>query len=467
MSGEELPEGWAVTTLQELSSSIQYGYTASADAARPGPRLLRITDIQDGRVDWATVPGCEISAEDLTKFELAAGDIVFARSGATTGKSFLIRECPQQAVFASYLIRVRAKADAVLPNFLSQYFGTPSYWSYIVDNLAGNAQPNCNGTKLAALTVPVPPLAEQRRIVEKVEALLGQVNRMKGRLERVSAILKRFRQSVLAAACSGELTPELDSSRWQEVRLGDVIRGFEAGRNLKCHGRAARDGEFGVLKISAVTWGAFRANENKCLLEGDTPKPHEIVRAGDLLITRANTVELVGAVVLVDRDYHNLMLPDKILRLSLNHERIDSHYLLYALRTDTVRDHFEREATGTSDSMRNLSQPKLSSAPLILPPLEDQRKVAALVTRLFTLADTIERRVQTAMARVEKLPQAILSKAFSGELVPTEAELARIEGRTYETAEALLARVRNEAGTTNTARKPARKRRGAKKTGGD
>ena len=125
MTAEELPEGWTYTVVGEVSVAIQYGFTASAEHGREGPRFLRITDIQDGRVEWGSVPGCEITDAELKRYDLRAGDIVFARTGATTGKSFLIRQCPV-AVFASYLIRLR-HGPVILPEFLSLFFKTRCY----------------------------------------------------------------------------------------------------------------------------------------------------------------------------------------------------------------------------------------------------------------------------------------------------------------------------------------------------
>lgn len=292
-----------------------------------------------------------------------------------------------------------------------------------------------------AFHLTLAPLAEQGRIVEKAEALLDQANRAKERLDRVPLILKRFRQSVLAAAFSGDLTPMFDASNWREATLGSVIDGFEAGRNLRCQGRPAAGTEYGVLKISAVTWGAFRPEENKALLPGDKPKPHELVRKDDLLISRANTYDLVGAVVLVDRDHPRLMLPDKVLRLRLKPGAVDPRYLVHFLRSKAVRDHFEENATGTSDSMRNLSQPKISATPLRLPSLHEQRVIVDSIERLLAIGDAIETRVDRARRAAEKISPAVLSKAFSGELVPTEADLAHIEGRTFESASELLTRV--------------------------
>lgn len=116
INNDELPKDWKFSSIENLSTSIQYGYTASALQNFEGPRLLRITDIQNDTVNWDTVPSCEITKENFLKFELKPGDIVFARTGATTGKSYLIQSCPK-AVFASYLIRIRPN-NSVDPHFL-------------------------------------------------------------------------------------------------------------------------------------------------------------------------------------------------------------------------------------------------------------------------------------------------------------------------------------------------------------
>jgi len=116
--------------LNEIAESVSYGITASARVEQVGPKFLRITDIQNGLVDWGDVPWCECDGNRLKAARLQRGDIVFARTGATTGKSFLINDCPEEAVFASYLIRVRLgkKAD---PGYVSQFFQTADYWNQI------------------------------------------------------------------------------------------------------------------------------------------------------------------------------------------------------------------------------------------------------------------------------------------------------------------------------------------------
>ncbi len=168
-------KNWAVKNVSELCDKPQYGYTASATAEQIGPHLLRITDIQNGSVNWGTVPYCDCPVPQ--KFLLERGDILFARTGATTGKSFLIEECPT-AVFASYLIRLRVN-KLVTPRYLYAFFQSPSYWEQISANTVGSAQPNCNATKLASVKVPIPSLEEQHHIVNHLENFEKKIKRVR------------------------------------------------------------------------------------------------------------------------------------------------------------------------------------------------------------------------------------------------------------------------------------------------
>jgi len=156
---------WETKTLDELAERIDYGHTASADSAAVGPKFLRITEIQNGHVDWSSVPFCPATPDELNKYRLSDGDIVFARTGNTTGKSFLLKQPPKDSVFASYLIRVRP-SSSVDPRYLAHFFDTPDYWNQIKKNSQGAGQPGVNGTRLKTLSIPLPPLSEQKRIAD-------------------------------------------------------------------------------------------------------------------------------------------------------------------------------------------------------------------------------------------------------------------------------------------------------------
>ncbi|WP_139556002.1 restriction endonuclease subunit S [Methylotetracoccus oryzae] len=219
---------------------------------------------------------------------------------------------------------------------------------------------------------------------------------------------------------------------WVKATLGDVINGFETGRNIKASPKRARDSEFGVLKISAVTWGRFRPEENKALLRGDSPYRHERVRSGDLLISRANTTELVGAPVLVDGDYPHLMLPDKILRLLYDERVIVSRYLLFALRSQTARLYMEENATGTSHSMRNLSQPKLRAVPIPLAPLPEQARIVGKLDATLSRVDACRERLDRVPAILKRFRQSVLAAATSGALTEDWREQFALSGRSFD-----------------------------------
>lgn len=192
---------WEVKETQDFCDHPQYGYTESATIDPVGPRFLRITDIQNGQVNWDAVPYCR--CPDPSNYLLEPGDLVFARTGATTGKSFVIGNCPE-SVFASYLIRLRVR-DTVSVEYLYSYFQSPGYWQQITDEKEGTGQPNVNGKKLSKLKVPVPPENEQRRIVAEFEALQYELDALKRLQSETAAELDALLPAILDRAFKGEL----------------------------------------------------------------------------------------------------------------------------------------------------------------------------------------------------------------------------------------------------------------------
>jgi type I restriction enzyme S subunit len=189
-----IPTGWEWTTLAFISRCIQYGYTASANENIRAVRLLRITDIQDNNVDWDSVPGCEILASEIPQYRLECGDILVARTGGTVGKTFLVRDVPVIAVFASYLIRIQVN-PMICYRYLKVFLESPPYWAQLLDGARGAAQPNVNGQTLGRMVVSLPPLAEQHRIVAKVDQLMSLVDE----LERQQAASREKASNLLDA----------------------------------------------------------------------------------------------------------------------------------------------------------------------------------------------------------------------------------------------------------------------------
>ena len=169
----DLPDSWSWSRWGELSDSIQYGY--NAPAIQSGRiKMLRISDIHENQVMWENVPYCDIAEEDISTYLLKENDILFARTGGTVGKSFLVKNIKEEAIYAGYLIRTRYNSK-LIPQYFKYFMESPLYWSQLRNGTIATAQPNCNGQTLSKMIVPVPPLAEQKRIVEKINEIFAKL----------------------------------------------------------------------------------------------------------------------------------------------------------------------------------------------------------------------------------------------------------------------------------------------------
>lgn len=196
--------------LVDLVDSINYGYTAKSSKIKKENSLhyLRITDIQNGKIDWNKVPFCEITEkDDISKFKLQEDDILFARSGNTVGKSILINNV-QDSLFASYLIRIRCTKTVLSPKFLYYFMQTNFYWKQINEGTTGIGQPNFNGTKLANLMVPSLDILTQNNIVEFIEVNFDEIEKLKNEIENNIIKTRLLKSKILNDAFSGKLIPQ-------------------------------------------------------------------------------------------------------------------------------------------------------------------------------------------------------------------------------------------------------------------
>jgi len=515
LQNQNVPEGWVSIGLGGISESLTYGYTASASTGTTGPRFLRITDIQNGAVDWNSVPTCKIEQSNIHKYGLRPGDIVFARTGATTGKSYLIKSCPP-AVFASYLIRLRLLPE-LTPALLAYFFQTPDYWAFISNNVAGIAQPNCNATKLSELPIPVPPVKEQERLVKSIDSYLARVGSARARLDKVRAVLERFRQAVLESACSGRLTAEWRASHgecgaeqglaaslelrkkmWEE-RNANRLAASKDGKKRTSKYDPPFEPDLGVLADDLPeTWVpttvsqlafldvgfAFPSAEFRDagmrLLRGENVEPGSlrwvdvkcwpndkvnafkplIVQEGESILAMDRPVVSAGLkLARASAKDVPCLLVQRVMRFKVPFAPM-ADFLHLCLQTSDFLRHVSGGLTGSD--LPHITGTNVAEYTFGLPPLAEQQEICRRVKQLMAVANSITKRVENAGARAEKLTQSILAGAFRGELVPTEAELARREGREYEPASMLLERIRAEK--ANQAKKPPAPKRRVRKS---
>lgn len=450
------PKGWIETTLGQIAQWGSGGTPSRRDPANFGGT---IPWIKTGELGQRFVNATEenISERGLNNSSaklFPTGSVAIAMYGATIGKASIlgIEAATNQACAVAI-----PDFNIATTEFL--YYYLCSQRNSFVDAGKGGAQPNISQSVLKSWLVPLPPLPEQKRIADKLDRLLGRVDACRERLDRIPAILKRFRQSVLAAATSGELTREwreargMDTCNWTETTVGRLVERIEAGLNVQCEERPPESNERGLVKISAVTWGRYDDNESKTLpCTAEVPERSRVM-LGDFLISRANTLELVGACVIVEQVTRPVYLSDKVLRLVMPEGL--KRWILIALQSPEGRKAIESRASGNQLSMRNLSQANLREIRISIPPEDEMAEAVDRVRRLLDVAEQIARRAVDAAAVVQRSVPATLAKAFRGELVPQDPN--------DEPAAALLARIaaaRQTAGEASGGK--ARRRKGGR-----
>lgn len=455
----QLPKNWKWVKLGDVAENIQYGYTESANSEKIGPKFLRITDIQDNKVNWDDVPYCKISVNDKNKYLLQQGDLLFARTGATVGKSFLIKTEIPESIFASYLIRVRIFSQ-VNVDYIAFFFHSPNYWEQIKESESGIGQPNVNGTKLAQLTIPLPPLSEQQRIVTRIEYKFSEIDHGIEKLKMVRSQLKKYRQSVLKAAFEGKLglgdettnlvqevlkgsqenvTPISTKSEatasskkpiaphtkaeiadlpqlpkdWNWVKLGEVAESMKNG----IYKPAEFYGEKGIacLRMYNIQGGKIQwYNIKRMILKESEIDEYELL-PGDLLVNRVNSKELVGKTALITENLERCIYESKNIRLRLFNNIINSSYTNYWIlfySSEYFSNNFQQTA-----GMASINQDQLSNFPLPIPPsLAIQHQIVTAIENRISKADRLEEVVEDNLNKAEKLKQSILKKAFQGEL---------------------------------------------------
>ncbi|WP_170153656.1 restriction endonuclease subunit S [Alkalispirillum mobile] len=221
--------------------------------------------------------------------------------------------------------------------------------------------------------------------------------------------------------------------------LGQVISAIEAGKSFKCLERPPEEGEIGVAKVSAVTWGEYQESESKTCLDPSRVQNNLFIQEGDFLFSRSNTIDLVGACVIAKAVSRNVMLSDKILRLTFTW--VSPKFVLFYLRSVAGRRQIELLSTGNQQSMRNIGQERIRAIRLPIPPLAEQRRIVAKIEELFSELDKGVESLKTARAQLKTYRQSLLKAAFEGRL--TE-QWRRDNADKLETADQLLERIREE-----------------------
>ncbi|PGX99698.1 restriction endonuclease subunit S [Bacillus thuringiensis] len=452
--------------LDELLESTQYGYTASAQQ-NGSHQLLRITDIQSGEVNWRDVPFCD--CERPEKYIVQKGDILVARTGGTTGKSFLINDsnAPENVIYASYLIKLRADKEKVLPGYLNIFMNSYIYWSQITEMKSGSAQPNVNANKLKELVIPYCSLDKQVELVERIEQnkeLNLKISKACSEYEKVKHVeeiiqeqkldVDLYRRLIFQDAIQGKIVeqnendepasvllekiklekeklikekkikkekalPEISDEEkpfelpkgWEWVRLKDLIKKIGSGSTPRGGKSVYVDKGIKFIRSQNV-WndGLFLDNVAYITENVNNSKSGSIVEPNDLLINI--TGASIGRCCIVPStfDIGNVNQHVSIIRLVIDNETT-RYYLHYCLISKYIQEAIMSTQVGIS--REGISISKLSNFLIPIPPLDEQKRIVEKVNHLMSLCDKLETSIEQSKQEAEKLMKAVLQEAFT------------------------------------------------------
>ena len=373
----------------EISKSILYGVSESAKSEGEY-KLLRITDIQNNAVDWDTVPYTDFDEHKANAYLINDGDILFARTGATVGKSYLVKGLQDKVIYASYLIRVQTFSE-ILPEYVKYFFESGFYWEQIQKSSVGIGQPNVNGTILSQLEIPIPPFDEQKRIVNELEAWLSIIDAIdNGKIELQIAI-KLAKSKILDLAIHGKLVPQ----DLNDEPASELLKRINPKAEITCdtpqYGKLPKG--WCLCKISSVV--DIVNGKSQKNVESPTGK-YPIYGSGGVIGKAMEYTCLAGSTIIgrkgtinhpifVEENFWNV---DTAFGMKANNQILeDKYFYCFCL-------YFDFSKLDKSSALPSLTKTAIGNLIFPIPPLAEQQRIVAKIEELFAQLDKIESSLQ-------------------------------------------------------------------------
>ena len=410
----EVPSSWEWTTVNIISKSILYGVSESAKASGKY-KLLRITDIQNNSVQWDSVPYTDFDENKANSYLLSDGDILFARTGATVGKSYLVQGLTEEAIYASYLIRVQTY-DAVLPQYVKFYFESGYYWEQIEQGSVGVGQPNVNGTILGNLHIPIPPIHEQCRIVSELSKWMVLIDVIEQGKADLQTVIKQTKSKILDLAIHGKLVPQnpadepasellkrinpkaeitCDNGHYQNLPKGwctTSIKNICDNINGLWKGKKDPFINVGVIRNANFTKD-FKLDYSKIeyidVEQRAFSQRH--LKNGDLIIEKSGGSDNypVGRAILYEGKDELYSFSNFTMVLRIKDKNIISSKFLYYFLLDKYKKGVMRTMQTQTTGLHNLILDKYLSMELCIPPYSEQKRIIDAIEELFDKLDAI------------------------------------------------------------------------------
>lgn len=407
----ELPEGWSAGQVKNAAAVTLGKMLQSKDSGNDvfAP-YMRAANVQpDGVLALDDVNEMWFGETELTQLSIRTGDVVVVEGGqGGFGRAAYVGEDLPGWGFQNSINRLRP-LDGFDGRFIAFYLIALRASGFIRAYSNVVSMPHLTAEKLARLTLPLPPIEVQRATADYLDRETARIDTL---IEEQQRLIEMLRERRHAAVEETVAVVGVDGAR-----LKHIIRSVQQGWSPQCCSWPADGIEtWAVLKAGAANGGRFRPLENKELPDDATPRPEIVVRRGDLLVSRANTRELVGSAAVVDGDYPRLMLCDKLYAFSLDQEQADSRFVAAVLGSRRWRDLIELEATGASYSMLNISQADIVNLPMQLPSVEEQRRRIAFLDNETARIDTLIAETKSFIELARERRSALITAAVTGQM---------------------------------------------------
>lgn len=431
---KQQPPSWGKPTLLDCSQFVRgVTYTKSDAADQPASGLIPIVRANNIQArgfefnDLVYVPANLVSAEQVLK----CGDVVVATSSGSisvVGKAAQVRK--EQPMSFGAFCGVLRPSPAINARYFGHFFSSKAYRDAVSNMARGVNINNLRRDHFQAINIPLAPLAEQKRIADKLDTVLTRVDAVNTCLARVALILKRFRQSVLAAATSGRLTEDWrndsrpDASdiplNWERRTLRHCITSMTGGASPSVEDYAPT-GVLALNKGDIKLYGLLAGKKDQKYVPGEFAEVHrtKFVQQGDLLVTLrdlSNKADFLGLIAQFMGT--EVALPTQGMYALTVAENTVPKFLMYFSNSPIYREVMKREKVGATQV--HLRNDQFLDIPIALPPVKEQAEIVCRVETLFAFADRLDARLQTAQTATERLTPALLAKAFRGELVPQD-----------------------------------------------
>jgi type I restriction enzyme S subunit len=358
------------------------------------------------------------------------GDVAFAKVTPCfeNGKGALMRNLEGGAGFGTSELTVLRPKPGVNGHFLNYVVQSEPF-----RRLGVGAMTGAGGLKRVPdeftrnFVVSWPSVDTQQDIANFLGEQTARIDALIAEKERLASAVREYEQAQISTLLArgskgGDVTttgnlfvPEAPG-HWRVLPLKRALLGMEQGWSPQCENQPAGDREWGVLKVGCVNGTAFNASENKALPPELAPDLSCVIHRGDVLVSRANTRQLVGSAALVDDDYPNLLLCDKLYRLRLNSAWVTAEFAVLLLRSDTARRQIELGASGASSSMQNISQDVLREMVVALPPPDEQAEIVERTRTIRASSDGLARHIKVHVMRLREYRSSLISAAVTGQL---------------------------------------------------